>query len=250
MSGRIAIHVVEDDDALRETLLRFLDAAGMEVQGFDHVKALEQALLTAWPDIILLDVNLPDENGFIAAARLRARSPVGIIMLTGRTDQDDRLLGLSIGADHYLNKPVDLRELETVVRNLARRLHNHLPIGENMPDASDGAAGAGEKEGAWVLDCDAWSLTSPTGIKVDLSAAEYQALVPLLQTPGQPGSRDMINARLGKPRIDPQNRSVDVLISRTRRRIETATGQPLPLRSARGSGYVFTGLSSVRGNHA
>ncbi|WP_294395459.1 response regulator transcription factor [uncultured Sphingomonas sp.] len=251
MTGSIAVAIVEDDADLRAVLTRFLDGTGMTVASFENVRELDAALQTQQFDVLILDVNLPDESGFVAAARLRARSSVGIVMLTGRTDQQDRLLGLSIGADHYLGKPVDLRELESVIRNLARRLQAvpAAPPAPATPQAGTPAPADGQdQDGTWLLDCDAWRLTSPNGMGVELSAAEYQVLLPLLEQPGRLGSRDMINARLGKPRLDPQNRSLDVLISRTRRKIDATTGMSLPLRSARGTGYVFTGLSKIKGS--
>ncbi len=235
----ITVAVVEDDDDLRATLLRFLTSVGMDATGFGNVGDLDEALAAAAPDVILLDVNLPGENGFLAAARLRSRSMVGIVMLTGRTEQQDRLLGLSMGVDHYLGKPVDLRELESVIRNLARRLNTAQPETEQRAQAADATA--------WLLDKEGWRLTAPNGTSLDLSAAEYQALLPMLETPGQPHSRDTINARLGKPRLDADNRSLDVLVSRIRRKVELGTGLALPLRAARGAGYVFTGVARVEG---
>lgn len=234
----VSVAIVEDDEDLRATLTRFLTHAGMNVTGFGTVDALDKTWASGTlPDILVLDVNLPGENGFIAAARIRARSMIGIIMLTGRTEQEDRLLGLSMGADHYLSKPVDMRELESIIRNLARRLGT---------SAETDAKTAIDKS-IWTLDRDQWRLIAPNGTIVDLSAAEYQALSPILEQPGRANSRDSINAKLGKPRLDADNRSLDVLMSRIRRKIETITGQTLPLRAARGTGYVFTGLARVEG---
>lgn len=235
----INVAIVEDDADLRATLSRFLKSVGMNTLEFGNVGDLGIASGETLPEIVVLDVNLPGENGFIAAARMRALSMVGIIMLTGRTGQEDRLLGLSMGVDHYLGKPVDLRELESVIRNLARRLSSAKGKA-TAPSDSD--------KPIWTLNKDEWRLIAPNGSIVELSAAEYQALGPIIEQPGRPNSRDTINARLGKPRLDSDNRSLDVLISRIRRKIETTTGQVLPLRSARGTGYVFTGMARVEGS--
>lgn len=235
----ISIAIVEDDVDLRATLSRFLRSVGIDVTEYGNVADLDAKIGEAAPDIVILDINLPGENGFIAAARIRARSMVGIIMLTGRTNQEDRLLGLSMGVDHYLGKPVDLRELESVIRNLGRRLG--APVQDlDIPTSTD--------KPIWTLNREEWRLTAPNGSSVDLSSAEYQALGPIIEQPGRANSRDSINARLGKPRLDADNRSLDVLISRIRRKIENSTGQVLPLRSARGTGYVFTGFAKVEGS--
>jgi DNA-binding response OmpR family regulator len=239
MMNSISVAIVEDDDDLRETIIRFLGNVGIEAIGFTNAGDLNDEFGTISADVIILDVNLPGENGFVAAARLRARSMVGIIMLTGRTDQQDRLLGLSMGVDHYLAKPVDLRELESLIRNLARR----LPTTQRRESAPSELK---EPEGpVWTLDREQWSLVTPNGTAVELSAAEFQVLAPIFESPGRALSRDEINAKLGKPRLNAENRSLDVLISRTRRKIETVAGQPLPLRAARGTGYVFTGLARI-----
>ncbi|MFK3889912.1 response regulator transcription factor [Sphingomonas sp. NPDC079357] len=237
------IIIIEDDDEMRATLERYLRMVGMETESYPDTANLD-ALIgeTRRPQIMVLDVNLPGENGFVAAARLRARSSAGIIMLTGRSGRDDRLLGLSVGVDHYLAKPVDMPELESVIRNLARRLRS------NERGQQADVTAAAPAQGHWTLDLASWTLTAPNGNAIELSSAEYLMLLPLLEQPGRPNSRDLINARLGKPRLGVDNRSLDVLISRIRRKIEQGTGTPLPLRAARGTGYVFTGAAQVIGN--
>ncbi|WP_277968052.1 response regulator transcription factor [Sphingomonas echinoides] len=237
--GRIvSIAIVEEDDDLRSVFTRYLTQAGMDVFGYRTIGALEDYWANATgPDILVLDVDLPRENGFIATARIRARSMVGIIMVTRRTEHEDRLLGLSMGADHYLAKPIDLRELESIIRNLARRLFERRETGAN----------AIPEQPIWTLRRDEWRLIAPNGAVVDLSAAEHQLLTSILEQPGRANSRDSINAKLGKPMLDAQNRSLDVLMSRVRRKIEAATGLALPLRAARGTGYVFTGQARIEG---
>ncbi|MET0240253.1 MAG: response regulator transcription factor [Sphingobium sp.] len=243
MESEIEVTVIDDDGDLRTVIVRYLERAGMTVSSYGDTGGVEEVLQRETPQIIILDINLPGENGFIAAARLRARSSIGIVMVTARITHEDRLLGLSMGVDHYLTKPVDLRELESVIRNLARRLHP-------APGAvASHAAAAGEVPGGmtWTLDMTSWTLGAPNGATIELSSAEYQLLLPLLAKPGEAASRDVINARLGKPRLPADNRSLDVLVSRVRRKIETSTGIALPLRSARGSGYVFAGAARIEG---
>ncbi|MBB5985450.1 response regulator transcription factor [Sphingobium lignivorans] len=237
MDRPLVVSIVEDDADMRILLERFLKSVGMEVTSFSDTSGLDEAWLATPPDVILLDVNLPGESGFMAAARLRARSMVGLVILTGRTAEEDRLLGLSMGVDHYLGKPVNLRELESVIRNLGRRV-GAKPVPSEVPVA------ASEKPG-WNLDSSAWLLTAPNGRSVDLSSAEYQVLQSLLEEPGQPQSREALNEILGKPRLGPDNRSLDVLVSRLRRKAEELTSLSFPLRAARGTGYVFAGDARI-----
>lgn len=238
----LRVVIIEDDDDMRSILERYLWMVGIEAVSYPDTAKLDALILEDdRPQIMILDVNLPGENGFVAAARLRARSSAGIIMLTGRSGRDDRLLGLSMGVDHYLSKPVDMPELESVIRNLARRLRS----GDTAQSRETVAEEASPR--LWTLDLDSWTLTAPNGNSIELSSAEYLMLLPLLEQPGRPNSRDVINARLGKPRLGVDNRSLDVLISRIRRKIELGTGTQLPLRAARGTGYVFTGSAEVVG---
>ncbi|MCW2363835.1 MULTISPECIES: response regulator transcription factor [Sphingobium] len=122
MPDSVSVSIVEDDDDLRNILSRFLSGAGMKVAPFANTADLDNVWRADPPDVVILDLNLPGENGIMAAARLRSSSQVGIIILTGRTADEDKLLSLSMGVDHYLHKPIDLRDLESVIRNLAGRV--------------------------------------------------------------------------------------------------------------------------------
>jgi DNA-binding response OmpR family regulator len=234
------IALLLSDIDLQFSIGSLLRSSDMNVVDFQSTTDLDETLSHSSFDVVIIDVNAPGESGFLVAARLRARSMIGIVMLTGRTERRERLLGLSIGVDHYLTQPIDLLELKSKVRNLARRLVTLRLLG-------GGTELSAPEEVAWTLDKERWNLKAPNGSVIDLSAAEYHALAPILEAPGRPLSRDTINATLGKPRLNADNRSLDVLISRTRRKIETAVGQPFPLRAARGTGYVFTGLAKIEG---
>ncbi|WP_448664644.1 response regulator transcription factor [Sphingomonas sp. CJ20] len=244
MERKIVVSVVEDDDDLRRIIERFLLSVGMEVSASPDTTGLDAAWLERPPDVIVLDVNLPGENGLTAAARLRSRSTVGIIILTGHERDEDRLLGLSLGADHYFSKPIHLRELESVIRNLARRVGGQRPA-RSSPSELEPSPNEPQTTAHWCLNLHDWALTAPNGVVVELSASESTFLASLLATEGQAVSRDELNRKLGKPNLDPDNRSLDVLASRVRRRIEDVTGMRLPVRAARGCGYVFTGTSEL-----
>lgn len=233
----IKVAIVEDDADYRSILGRALTDCGLQVELFPDAETLEARMAAVAPDIVLLDVNLPGVNGFTVAARLRVISTVGIIMLTGRSPREDRLTALTIGADHYFVKPVDICELEVVIRNLARRLKS----GNDGTIVRSEVAPVRTDPDAWIYYPEKWVIESPKGDKFQLSMAENQLLRPLLEHPGVPEDRDSLNARLGKPRQGHESRSLDVLVSRLRRRIEKATEIQFPLKAARSAGYVFVG---------
>ncbi|MGE5546722.1 MAG: response regulator transcription factor [Solirubrobacterales bacterium] len=233
------IAVVEDEASLRADVVEYLSACGHDTVGCGDGVALDQALRTAPVDIVVLDINLPGEDGFSIAKRLRDASDVGIIMLTARNVNIDRVVGLEIGADVYLTKPVELRELEAQVRTLARR----LKVSQATPATAGAALPAGE---AWIYDEVAWDLVAPGGARVKLTAKERVFVTLLVTEPGAPVSRADIFKALGKREWDPSDRSVDSMVRRLRAKAEEAVGRPLPVDAVHGVGYAFTAPVSVR----
>jgi len=224
------IAVVEDEASLRADLVEYLGACGHRAVGCEDGQALDRALAANAVDIIVLDVNLPGENGFAIASRLREGSSIGIIMLTARGLNVDRVVGLELGADVYMVKPVDLRELEAQVRALARRLGAPAQtVVAPAPAPAD-----------WIFDPLAWALVSPDGRKVKLTANERTFVQLLVARPGEPVSRDEVMRALGKRAWDPADRSVDSMVRRLRAKGEELTGGPLPIEAAHGTGYTFT----------
>ncbi len=233
----IRVVVVEDDEDLCEALCSYLREVGMQVRGLLDAESLYGSLAEAAADVVVLDVNLPGENGFATAARLRAVSAIGIVMLTARVREEDRLHGLTLGADHYLAKPVNLRELETVIRNLHRRVLPELaPLPTPLPAVA---------QQAWRFDARQWVLTSPGGLTVRLSSAEYHFLAALVNQPGEPVAREEVLASLNRANLQDYSRNLDTTLFRLRRKVEDECQEALPVRSARGIGYVFTGLVEV-----
>ena len=218
----IRVLLVDDEPDFLTPVMRFLTKAGMQVVGVGSVEDMDAALEDFQPDIIVLDVNLPGENGFDAVHRLRQNTKAGLVMLTARTEIDDRVFGLTQGADAYFTKPVTLRELEAAIRNLWGRLHSLTPVPTEP----------------WIFDAGKWTLTSPDGKPQSLSAAEYRLLSILADTPGQPVERDVLCQALGRATASLDDRGVDLLISRLRRKFAGADFS-LPIKSVRGIGYVF-----------
>lgn len=237
------IVVVEDEASLRADLVEYLSACGHSVAGCGDGLELDVALARQAADIIILDVNLPGEDGFSIAKRLRDHSEVGIIMLTARGVNVDRVVGLEIGADVYLVKPIELRELEAQVRTLARRLKVSPSV---AAAAAPAALSAAPTATGWVYDQVAWALLSPKGGMLKLTANERVFVNLLVDRPGEPVSRADIFRALGKREWDVGDRSVDSMVRRLRAKGEEVLGHPLPIEAVHGTGYAFAAPVLVR----
>jgi DNA-binding response OmpR family regulator len=225
-ASSLRIALVEDDRELREEiLLPLLVEAGFNVVTAGSASALYSVLRTAEIDLVVLDIGLPDGNGFDIARQVRAESTVGIVMLTARHDSTDRIRGLNTGADAYLPKPVDADLLVATLHSVGRRL---------------GRQSARKAQRAWRLDRTGWHLFSPTGTEIELTASERIVLQQLFAAVAQPVGRESLIATLAgdSPDFDPHR--LDVLVHRLRRKVLAAAGQPLPLRAIRGGGYLLT----------
>lgn len=227
-SGRrhIRVALVEDDADLRDGTAEFLRELGFPVRTFDRAETLYADLETRAIDVVVLDVGLPGENGFVAAEKLHARSDIAIVMVTAHGSLDDRLLGLKRGADTYLVKPVDLRELAANIDAVARR----LPL---LPSA------APARSGHWQLSAD-WTLVSPDSQSLALTSKEYLLFKVLADARGETVPKCVLLERLYGSAAVGCNR-LDVLLSRLRKKFERSTIRlPLPIKSVTAIGYVAT----------
>jgi DNA-binding response OmpR family regulator len=226
------IVVVEDDMPLLDTISRYLSLAGMDVRAVDSAEGMFRSLQEDPADIVVLDVNLPGENGFVAAARLRETSEVGLILMTARNVEGDRLAGLSSGADAYLSKPLQLQELEAAIRNLRRRLKRN----GDSSSAERGSSGS-----SWHFEKSGWALSAPNGIRVELTATEHAIISAIVAAgAGHAVGRATIAAAFGKKDRPAEDRSIDMALSRLRKKVADATGLALPVKAARSKGYTFT----------
>lgn len=228
------IAVVEDEASLRRDMVEYLRGCGFDAIGAKTGRELNDILAAKPVAIAVLDVNLPGEDGFTIAARLRETPGVGIIMVTARGSTVDRVVGLEIGADAYMVKPVEMRELEAQVKSLLRRLES-APVHAPLP-----AVPASADEEHWTLHSTDWSLTSPTGVRVPLTSTEMKLATLLAAQARQPVSRDQISLALYNRRWDPQDRTIDTVVRRLRNKLEKAIGETPPLKSEHGVGYVFS----------
>lgn len=237
----IRIALVDDEPDFRQPVARYLRKRGMTVYEAGSIEELRPVLSDIAPNIILLDVGLPGESGLDAVKSLREESKAGVIMVTAHGGLEERIEGLGRGADSYLCKPVSMRELEAVVLSLWRRIGNDDMLGATAETPTARMV----KE--WIFDAEAWVLISPDGERARLSAAEYGVLSLLTEAPGEPVSRDHLFVALKKAQSGPDDRSLDVLVSRLRRKFATSAFK-LPIQSVRGVGYVFPGPVSRSGS--
>jgi len=223
------IHVLicEDDAVTREFLMRGLGHFGIQVTATVDGKELDLAMQSEEPDIVLLDIGLPGEDGFSIAARLRRDHPhVGIIMLTARGEVDDRVKGLDSGADIYFAKPTDIRELASAVGSLHRRLKGRRVIPTVVAN--------------WRLDVIKSALVTPSGIEIQLTDNELRFLSPLLAHPGEVLDREFLLKALGHHSDIYGMRRMETLLSRLRAKVHRhSSGEILPVRARHSRGYAF-----------
>lgn len=222
--------VVDDDPALRELLDEYLSANGMVVEAVPDGTAMRQALLAGMPGAIVLDLMLPGEDGLSLARELRTHSDVPILMLSARGEEIDRVIGLEVGADDYLAKPFGPRELLARLRALLRR-HRALA---GVPAAPPGLAGFGP----FQLDLAGHRLLRD-GAEVRLTSAEFDLLRVFVECPNRVLSRDELISQLKGYERDAFDRSVDIRVTRLRRKIEADPAAPVFVRTIRGEGYLF-----------
>lgn len=230
----LRIALLEDDAELRERILvPGLQDYGFDVTGTGTAADLYRSMLTRAFDIVVLDIGLPGESGLTVARHLRDISTMGIVMLTGNHGRRDQVHALSVGADAYLSKPVDIEVLAATLHSLGRRLAGAAGAPPLAPAATTHAPAA------WQLDTDGWRLASPSGIPLALTAPERSLLKALVAAEGQPVARDTLIAALCSDVYDFDPHRLEMLVHRLRRKaLDAGTGE-LPLLTARGFGYLF-----------
>ncbi len=225
------ILVVDDDSAVLMLLQQVFEQAGYRVSQAENGKQLRTCLTAEQPDLVVLDVNLPDDNGFTLAQEIRQCSQAGIIMLTGRSGDVDRLIGLELGADDYITKPFNERELLTRARNLLRR----IPIGGNDNNARQ----QGFHFGDWSFYPYKHLLTTAAGASTILTRAESDLLLTLVTRPHLVFSREHLLDAIHGRSVNSGARTIDVLILRLRRKLGDDPRTPTFIATVPGTGYYF-----------
>lgn len=229
-SGHIL--VVDDDREIRDLLSRFLSKYGYRVTAACDGKEMRRALADWNIDLIVLDLMLPGEDGLSLCRDLRARSQIPVIMLTMKGEEADRILGLEMGADDYLPKPFNPRELIARIKAVRRR-------SAGIVTTSTGNAGALLRFAGWKLDRGFRRLESPGGLVVDLSTGEFDLLVAFAEHPQKVLTRDQL-LDLTQGRAEAAfDRSIDMQVSRLRRKVEADHNEPELIKTVRGGGYVL-----------
>ena len=226
------IMIVDDDLGIRDLLGRFFREHGYETVLAKSGEEMMLAFDKKKPDLIILDIMLPGDDGLTLCRKLRVKSQVPIIMLTAISEEIERILGLEMGADDYISKPFNPRELLARVKAILRRSSKSADEAFDEEHACFSFAG-------WELNKTARRLTSPEAIEITLSSGEYTLLLALLERPQQVLSRDRL-LDLTKNRLaGPFDRSIDIQISRLRSKIESDPKQPQFIKTVRSGGYVL-----------
>jgi DNA-binding response OmpR family regulator len=234
-AGRLL--VVDDDPAVRAMLVEYLGEHHFETRAVDSGSAMRAELERDLPDLILLDVRLPGEDGLTLARYLRERYDVGIIMVTASGDVVDRVVGLEVGADDYVAKPFDPRELLARCKSVLRRMQARA-----QPEAAAEPAPAAKRTrvGRCWLDVEARRLFENGGDEVQLTAMEYDLLKVFLANPNRVLSRDQLLQHTRNREWGPFDRSIDIRIGRLRRKIEPdPAAEPRCIRTVRNAGYMY-----------
>jgi two-component system phosphate regulon response regulator OmpR len=233
------ILVVDDEAEVRDLLQEYLIKQGFAVSAAASAAAAREVLAARAVDLVVLDLRMPGEDGLDFARELRGRRGgrgVAIVMLTASGETVDKVVGLELGADDYLAKPFDPRELLARVRSVLRRVRPEPPP---SPAPAPGGGGRAVRFGRHLLDLDAHRLLAPDGGEVPVTAMEFELLEAFAANPNRVLSRDRLLELAHRRGNDPFDRSVDIRVARLRQKIEPDPDKPRTIRTVRGVGYVF-----------
>ena len=230
------ILIVDDDRRIREMLAEYLKEEGFQVRLAENGRQLRAAMAAGEVDLVLLDQVIPGEDGLALLRELRRQSSVPVIMITGKGEMLDRIVGLEVGADDYIAKPFHLREVLARIRAVLRRC---APVQAPGPSAADAGGGRLAFAG-WTLDPRRRELRDAKGDEVELTTGEFDLLLAFLRAPNRPLNRDQLMDMLRGRDWSPFDRSIDTQVGRLRKKIEADPKNPTLIKTVRGIGYVFT----------
>ncbi len=227
------ILIVDDDPRICKFLSKYLEQEGYRVSIAGDGSTMRETIQKDPPDLVILDLLLPGENGLELTKELKQTSNIGIIIVTGKGDTIDKVVGLEVGADDYLPKPFDERELSARIRSVLRRISDNAEIVQEISQT------VGRFQN-WTLNFEANELLSSSGERVHLTSYEYQLLAAFVRKPNHVFSRDDIIKIITGRDQNPDNRSVDVLIGKLRKKLKNGSDNSDIIKTVRGSGYKFT----------
>lgn len=243
MTTKTSILLVDDDADITALLGDYLRRFSFEVHTAEDAHGMREQLAQQRVDLVVLDVMLPGTDGLTLSREIRGRSQIPVIMLTACSSPFDRIMGLESGADDYMGKPFEPRELVARIQTVLRRAQSSQDAGTNVA-RSDVVCFDG-----WELHRDERTLVSPAGLNVALSNAEFRLLTTFLQTPRRLFSRDQLMEQARGRAMDAFERSIDLLVSRLRQKLTQDPECPPMIKTVRGAGYLFN-VQSVQGRMA
>ena len=241
MNARTRLLVVDDDPSVRALLRDYLGGHGFTVAEAADGAGMRSEIDRELPDAVLLDVRLPGEDGLALARYLRENHDVGVLMVTASADVVDRVVGLELGADDYIAKPFDLRELLARVRSVLRRLQAAPAVPGPAPAAATPEASPMRRSfGRCEVDLESRRMFDAGGAEVSLTAMEFELLAAFLANPNRVLTRDQLLMKTRNREWEPFDRSIDIRIGRLRRKVEPdPDSEPRVIRTVRSAGYMF-----------
>lgn len=247
MAEKVHVLVVDDEAEVRDLLQEYLSGQDYDVSTAESIPAARAVLDAAKNgspvELVVLDLKMPGENGLVLARELRDRGGVAVIMLTASGETIDRIVGLEVGADDYLAKPFDPRELLARIRSVLRRLRAGTPAASAAGDASGGQGAPGSRTmvrfGRCLIDLEARRLFELDGTEVPVTAMQFSLIEVFLSNPNRVLSRDRLLELAHKRGDEPFDRSIDIRVARLRRKIEENPEKPRTIKTVHGMGYVF-----------
>jgi DNA-binding response OmpR family regulator len=236
VTSRAHIAVLDDDAEITRLLAGYLQAQDFRVSETHAGEALLRLMAADPPDLVLLDLGLPGEDGFSIARQLREHWRCGLIIITGRGDAIDKVVGLEVGADDYVTKPFDLRELLARIKAVLRRTQ---PAPAGAASAAAPEAPRRYRFAGWELDLAARRLVDAAGHEASLTAGEFDLLAVLLAHSGKVLSRDFLLEQTRRREAAPFDRTIDVQVGRLRKKLEVDVDDPQIIKSVRGAGYIL-----------
>ena len=233
MAEQPHILVVDDEPAIGDLIRNYLSRHGFRVSVVVDGAGLKRAMAESKPDLVLLDLGLPGEDGLTLTRQIRAQSNVGVIIVTGSGESVDRIVSLELGADDFVSKPFDLRELLARIRSVLRRT-------ATVPQETASSTGHEIRFAGWRLELQSRRLFSASGTEVALTTGEFELLSLFAENPNKVMSRDQLLHATRNRDAGPYDRAIDMQITRLRRKIERDADHPVLIKSVRGAGYIFT----------